>query len=253
MDIENLIRRNNILVELFGNLNEIGIPSLGIYSLGDEPTPWAIPQHTRSVSWLVEAQIVHTIQSNSIPLGIERMQTPDVDDSPWDLMMSIDGETFYVDIKTFQANADRTVPGDLISIVRWNDFRQSEESDYWEQGNDTETTLNYATFEVELNGNEIRIAYDVVFPIEFISKNNGPRLWEDEFRLDFTASGTKIAAAGNFYSIQRSTEQFDDLLEFLRSDVYRELEWTPGPGVTERKRNTILRCWVEHTNASDVW
>ena len=68
MDIENLIRRNNILVELFGNLNEIGIPSLGIYSLGDEPTPWAIPQHTRSVSWLVEAQIVRTIHSNSIPL-----------------------------------------------------------------------------------------------------------------------------------------------------------------------------------------
>jgi hypothetical protein len=253
LEVEEIVRRNEVLSDLFDRISAIGIPSLVMFSHTEEETnPWNFPEHTRSVSWLIETQVIRVIESNMEILGIQRLNRPAVDDSPWDLMISFNGETFFIDIKTFQTGATRA-PSDLISVVRWNEFRQSSESDYWMPSNQTETTLNFCYFEVNIVRNRIFITFEKVMPIEFISKINGPELWDDEFRIDFTSNRTKIAVAGEFYEVRRTTEQFDDLVVFLRSDTFRNLDWERGTGSRERGRTIMLTCWNEHCNESDLW
>ena len=253
MEIVEIRRRNAVLEDIFTQLSELRIPSLGMFSLHEEGnTPWDFPGHTRSVSWLVETQIVRTIEANQEELGITRIATPETDSSVWDLLIEVNGETFFIDIKTFQTGAVRK-PSDLVSIVYWNNFRQTSEIDHWEPTNETETTLNFVYFEVCFVDNCINITYEKVIPIEFISYPDGVRVWNEEFQINFTANNSKIAVAGSFLEIERTTAQFDDLIRVLRSQEFLDLDWERGRGSRNRERLVKREFWLNHIAESNLW
>ena len=230
-----------------------------MFSIEDEPIPWNFPEHTRSVPWLVESQVVRSLQTYSAQLGIDAVHTPTSDTSAWDCILSYEGEIFFVDIKTFASGSEREA-GDLISIERWNRFRTSTGAEQWEGANGAETTLNFVYFEVSFNANEIRIGYEKVIPIEFISwDNNSASYGRHEFRIKFTATGRgndarKVGVAGDFVEVHRSTAQFDDVLRFMQSSRYlRAGANITGTGSKARKRAAKLRAWRAHRRASPLW
>lgn len=211
MTVALIISNSTIVRQLFTEVLGSGVPDVQISAvLEGEPHELEVewPEHSRSVSWIMEDLILRYIEENVETFGISNFERPTDANAPHDIRFDYRDRRFYVNIKVHKSG----------NAYGASDLGAVEGLLNYYAGNQSENHPNYSVInvilDIEFDGSLLRFSGPenfIVLPIEFAS-NPG---WGDLIYLNAGTGGVgKLQARYDCPRRQRTRTLFIRILRF---------------------------------------